>query len=986
MNYVLDDILMHYGVKFRSGRYPWGSGENGYQRSRDFKGRVEQMLKEGFTYEDPKTGKTLTGNAAVAASLGMTATELKSELSICEYTRQIYQSETAKRLAEKEGLGPTEIGKKMGVSESTVRGWLEKDLENAKAAKAANLAVFLEEKINEKGMLDVGKSVELELGVSKEMLNTALYMLKKEGYPTYSGRMEQVNNAGNMTTNRVLCPPGTEHKEIYNLENIHTIHEYASHDGGQTFDKLQYPASFDSKRLKIRYTDEVGPDGATGNDKDGIIELRRGVKDISLGDTHYSQVRILVDDAYYMKGMAVYADNMPDGVDIIFNTNKSKDVPMQKVLKGIKDDPENPFGALIKPNGQSYYEDSDGTRKLSVINKTRDEGDWTEWKDSLPSQFLSKQSDRMIKRQLDLSKDIKRTQFEEIMALDNPTIKKYYLNKFAEECDSTAVHLQAAALPGQKYHVIIPVNTLGDHEVYAPQYENGTKLALVRYPHGGTFEIPILTVNNKNALANSIIGNKSIDAIGINKKNADQLSGADFDGDTVMAIPTHGSNSSVRVSNREQLKELKDFDPKMAYPERPGMQYLKEENKGREMGVISNLITDMTLLGANDDELARAVKHSMVVIDAVKHKLDYKRSEVENNIAALKKEYQVHILEDGTVKYGGAATIISGAKGQQSVVKRKGEAKINLEGKDWYDPSKPEGSLIWKTDPDAYYPDRQRDKDTGIVKIRTSSGKVIKYDSADKEANDYYAPVRKIDKDTGEITFTNKDGTISYKVKTKNFKSTRMEETDDANTLVSPTNNPKERAYADYANYMKSLANQARKEYMYTEEPPIDKKAKTLYREEVASLKNKLNDALKNAVRERAANRQAITQVEQKKAANENMSKEDIKKAKQKAMSTARSDVGSVSRRNRNIEITDREWEAIQNNAIGKATLRSILNNTDPDKLRERSMPRETKQITTSQMNKIKSMGANKAYTLAEIAAATGLSTSTIEKYLKGAK
>ena len=404
------------------------------------------------------------------------------------------------------------------------------------------------------------------------------------------------------------------------------------------------------------------------------------------------------------------------------------------------------------------------------------------------------------------------------------------------------------------------------------------------------------------------------------------------------------------------------------------------------MGVISNLITDMTLLGANDDELARAVKHSMVVIDAVKHKLDYKRSEVENNIAALKKEYQVHILEDGTVKYGGAATIISGAKGQQSVVKRKGEAKINLEGKDWYDPSKPEGSLIWKTDPDAYYPDRQRDKDTGVVKIRTSSGKVIKYDSADKEANDYYAPVRKIDKDTGEITFTNKDGTISYKVKTKNFKSTRMEETDDANTLVSPTNNPKERAYADYANYMKSLANQARKEYMYTEEPPIDKKAKTLYREEVASLKNKLNDALKNAVRERAANRQAITQVEQKKAANENMSKEDIKKAKQKAMSTARSDVGSVSRRNRNIEITDREWEAIQNNAIGKATLRSILNNTDPDKLRERSMPRETKQITTSQMNKIKSMGANKAYTLAEIAAATGLSTSTIEKYLKGAK
>ena len=52
------------------------------------------------------------------------------------------------------------------------------------------------------------------------------------------------------------------------------------------------------------------------------------------------------------------------------------------------------------------------------------------------------------------------------------------------------------------------------------------------------------------------------------------------------------------------------------------------------MGKISNLITDMTLLGASEDKLARAVRHSMVVIDDEKHHLDYKQSEKDNNIAA----------------------------------------------------------------------------------------------------------------------------------------------------------------------------------------------------------------------------------------------------------------------------------------------------------------------------------------------------------------
>ena len=43
------DILQHYGTPRRSGRYPWGSGENPYQRTGDFISRVNKMKSEGKT-------------------------------------------------------------------------------------------------------------------------------------------------------------------------------------------------------------------------------------------------------------------------------------------------------------------------------------------------------------------------------------------------------------------------------------------------------------------------------------------------------------------------------------------------------------------------------------------------------------------------------------------------------------------------------------------------------------------------------------------------------------------------------------------------------------------------------------------------------------------------------------------------------------------------------------------------------------------------
>lgn len=948
MKAILEDrenYLEHYGIKRRSGRYPWGSGDQPYQHGQDFLGRVDELRKQGFTYTD-ENGKKWAGDTAIAKSLGLSTTQFRTEIGIARDERRMLQAARAKSLKE-DGLGATEIGRQMNLPESTVRSLLNEKSE-ARMKEAKNTADFIKKQIDERGMIDVGAGTEIELNISKERLNQALYLLEREGYPVYSGGIPQPTNPGQQTTQKVICPPGTPHKDIYNYDEVHSLKEYISRDGGDTYEKkFTYPSSMDSKRLQIRYAEDGGID------KDGIVELRRGVDDLSLGESRYAQVRILVDGTHYIKGMAVYSDNMPDGVDVIFNTNKTKDKSKMEVLKEIKKDPDNPFGSTIKDadqGGQYWYTDKKtGEKKLGLINKRSDEGDWNDWKDALPSQFLAKQSLQMAKKQLDLAKVNKLSEYDEICNLTNPTIKKHLLQKFADECDSAAVHLQAAALPGQKHHVIIPINTLKDNEVYAPNYENGTKLALIRYPHGGTFEIPILTVNNKNKLGRDIIGNTSSDAVGITKNVADRLSGADFDGDTVMCIPTHDSSGKVKIKSTPPLKGLEGFDPKLEYPERPGMKYMKDPVTGKDstqmqMGVISNLITDMTLGGASQDELARAVRHSMVVIDAGKHKLDYKQSEIDNDISSLKDKYQITVNPDGTIKTGGASTIISRSKGEATVLKRQGTPKINIKGEDWYDPSKPEGSLIYKTADDVSY------------------------------------TVKKTNKRTGETTDV---------TKYKHQKSTRMAETDDAYTLVSDKKHPMELVYADYANSMKALANRARLEMISTGKIEYDKNAKDIYKNEVKSLEDKLDNALLNKPKEREAIRLTNAEVNKKikeaEDAGEKIPKKDIKKLNQQALTKYRQEVGGVSRRERNIDITDKEWEAIQAGAISENKLKKILDNTDIDKLRERATPKTTVNLSTAKINQIKSM-ANSNYTTEQIAKKLGVSPSTVTKYLKGGK
>ena len=936
------DDLKHYGIKRRSGRYPWGSGENPYQHSGDFLSRVEQLHKKGLTEKQIVDAI----NKELPEGQEITTTQLRAYKAIAKSERRSLEVARAKSLRA-DGKSLNEIAQIMGyTNDSSVRSLLNEKSEKRMNA-AQSTADLLKKEIAEKGMLDVGEGVERELGISREKFGQALAILEADGYPIYTRGVAQVTNPGRQTITMVLCPKDTEYKEVYDSKNIHTVKDYISYDGGDTFKKaFEYPESMDSKRMKIRYAEDGGIK------KDGVVEIRPGVEDLSLGNSAYAQVRILVDGTHYIKGMAVYGDpkDFPDGVDVIFNTNKKKNVDKMDVLKKIKSDPDNPFGALVKEHGgQRYYDDPNGRfigadgqkQSLSLINKTREEGDWGEWSKELPSQFLSKQSLQLIKKQLSLSELDKKAEFEEIKSLTNPTLKKVMLETFANDCDSAAVHLKAASLPRQKYQVILPLTSIKDNEVFAPQFHDGETVALIRFPHGGTFEIPILKVNNKNKEGRRVLTSSAADAVGISSNVAERLSGADFDGDTVLVVPCNSEHSNVKINSTPPLKGLEGFDSKSyKYDEiktddkgiehyyRNGREFkpMKNPKTGgdstqMQMGIVSNLITDMTLKGATEAELAKAVRHSMVVIDAAKHGLDYKQSEKDNSIAELKQKYQGHVDEEGRY-HEGAATLISRASSKQEVLKRQGSPKINLKGKDWYDPTKPEGALVYK--------------------------EVVE-------------------------TYTDKKG--KEKIRTQD--STRMAETTDARTLSSGT--PQEELYASYANHLKEMANEARLEQTRTGRIKYTAEAKEKYKEEREHLLAQLAISQANAPRERAAQIMANATMEAKRQDNPDMTSKEKKKAAQQALTAARQAVGA---QRTPVEISDREWEAIQAGAISENQLYSILKATDLDKLRERATPRESTTLSSAKQNKIDAMKAS-GYTIDEIAKAIGVSTSTVNKYLK---
>lgn len=971
------DELMHYGMPMRSGRYPWGSGDDPYQHSGDYLSRIDELEKSGLTEKE------------IAEHFGMSTTEFRVERRAATNERKRLEVEKMQSMKNK-GYSNYKIAEEFGINESSVRSKL-KEHSAAQVAQAKETADFLKDRINDKKFIDISKDAEKYLNISEGKLDEAVHLLKMEGYEVFTRHIDQPTNPGQKTTLKVLCQPGTEFGTFMktDLKDIHSVEDFTSCDDGKTFHPRNvYPKSMDSSRLQIRYAEDGG------DQKDGIIELRRGVDDLSLGEKRFSQVRILVDNDRYLKGMAVYSDDMPPGVDVIFNTNKTKDVAKMDVLKKIKEDPDNPFGATIKSideGGQYYYTDKNGKKQLGLINKKSDEGDWGDWSNALPSQFLSKQPLKLANQQLNLAIDKKVSEFEDICSLTNPTVKKKFLQDFADDCDASAVHLKAAALPRQRYHVIIPITSLKDNEVYAPGYKDGEEVVLIRYPHGGTFEIPKLKVNNKHAEARKLLPSDMVDAIGINSNVAARLSGADFDGDTVMVIPTN--NGKINIVSTPSLKGLKGFDPKMdycttevngEYINKNGVKIktMSKANTQLEMGKASNLITDMTLKGATEEELARAVRHSMVVIDAEKHKLDYKQSERDNGIAQLKAKYQGRI-DPKTGRYTeGAATLISKASSEETILKRQGIAKINKKGTKDYDPSKPEGALLYKTTEDLYYPERiKKDKaNPNLRGFKLDNGKTVTYDVTDEKKAAYYKPVKKTDKD-GNVYFTNSTGELVYRRKEKTQKSTKMAETDDATTLVSSTDNPMELLYARYANRMKSLANEARKELVYTEDIKQSKSATLTYADQVKSLSDKLDEAEMNSPKERRATLLANSEIKAKQQANPNMTKAELKKISQQAMNRARDTVGA---KRKVIEIDDKEWEAIQSGAISKTKLSSILNYADMTKVRQRAMPKETKKLSNAQISNLISRYESGRYTIRQLADQYGISISAISNYIEG--
>lgn len=797
-----EEHLAHYGILRRSGRYPWGSGGTQSKRNKDFLDTIEEQKKAGMTETE------------IARGHGITTTELRAAKSQARAQQRQDKILTAQRLKDK-GWSNTAIGERMGLNESSVRALLAPGAKD-KADALQTTANMLKDQVNEKTYVDIGGSVHLGVGVTRTHLDTAVAVLREQGYEVHNIYVQQIGT-GKYTTVRVLAKPGTTLAEVNkNRAQIKQITEH-SDDHGRTFDGgIQTPLSVSSRRVKIVY----GPEGAKA---DGVIYVRPGVEDIRMGSKRYAQVRIAVDGTHYLKGMAVYKDDLPAGTDLVFHTSVKDTGRKKDAMKPLSDDPDFPFGSVVR---QIHGKDGKVNSAMNLVNE---EGQWDKWSRTLSSQMLSKQNPKLAQQQLDITYDRRKREFDEINSLTNPTVRKELLNKFADSTDSAAVHLKAASLPRQSTKVLLPVNSVKPGEIYAPTFRDGERVALVRYPHGGTFEIPQLTVNNRNREARKILGTGSgdarHDAVGIHHSVAKRLSGADFDGDTVLVIP----NNNKKVESTPALEGLKDFDP-MVYkvPKGSPIPRMTDSRKQQEMGNVSNLITDMTIHGASAEEKARAIRHSMVVIDAEKHHLDWRQSEKDNGILTLKEKYQGRHAS-GQLK--GASTLISRA-GAETFVRQRRPRPMSKGG--------------------------PVDPVTG----------------------------KKVYVETGR-QYINKQGKPQYKLQ----RSKRLAETDDAHTLSSGTR--MEEIYANHSNKLKALANSARKTALPLKGRPMSESAKKTYAKEVASLNSKLAIAESNAPRERQAQVLARSHVALKRQANPGMDKATLKKVEQQALTEYRIRTGA---------------------------------------------------------------------------------------------
>lgn len=942
-------ILKHHGVKRKSGRYPWDPSLHLPKNYKFIEDR-DEMKKRGLSDNE------------IAKQMGLSTTVYRSKVTIAKEELKQYNMQRISKL-QSEGMIIDDIAKTIGTTGQTVRNYLDEIKNPNKSARAQRVqteavAQTLEDAVKRSKYIDVGKGVEIQMGISKEKLKSGLNALVESGeYEVHNLRIAQVTDKNNSTPVKVLTKKGVERSEIYkNMDKVRPVEEFAINGDARMFQQMERPKSIGWDRVHIRYAIPEGQKGHGTNDDgammDGAMFLRPGVKDLNLGKASYAQVRIAVGDTHYLKGMALYGTEemfkgIPKGTDIIFNTNKTANKTPQEVLKELKKNPEggapidgpNPFGATVKrqntlvdakgnPVYKSGVKDRFGNKvpEIGSINIVNEEGDWGSWSKALSAQFLSKQPTTVVHERLKATMKQVQDEYESIQKVTNPVIKKQLMESFVSDLESKQVHMKAAAPKGFQGHVILPVPDMKENEVYAPNYKNGEKVVLIRYPHGGRFEIPELTVNN-NSVARKMISKDSPDAIGIHPKVASKMSGADFDGDTAYVIP----NNKGKFKSRDSLKELKNFDPNM-YADKPGtFTPITKRYQQTLMGVVSNLITDMTLQGAPSNEIARAVKHSMVVIDAEKHKLNYKRSAEENGIDALMKRYMTHVDK---VKYG------------------------DLER---YNPKTRRVDKV--IDPD------KLKKDLTPGKEYTSASTIISRHKQSVITDGYQVEVPDPKSKSGgtKMVWRNKKETYLVNM------------VKDANVFLGPNATKTEHHYADYINELKAFKNKVDSEMSGIKMPARDPKAAKIYAEEVLSMKDKVNQVKINRIKERQAQRMAEVSSKAeiaRRSEDEVLKKDEISRIKQQALNKARSMVGAERTP---VTITDDEWDAVQSNAVSGTLLKELVSFMDDSQLKSLATPRANKQMTDARKSKAKALLAN-GYTIAQVAEALGVSSSTIGK------
>lgn len=939
-----------------SGRWAWGSGANPNQHNTSIVARYERLKAKGLTKEQ------------IIDGLGIEKTEIRDLEKLSSVRKKCLDHEKVLYLSTQKGMGPATIHKETGIAESTINGWL-KNWENTKMAEFEKLATVIKDEVLKRKYVDIGEGTEIRLKTSKETIRAIRTLLVRDhGFESYHLEAKMPGNNRSVTMD-VLCAPGVTKQELKeNRTKVDIVGGYVV-DETNTVMGIKPPVSIDSKRIQVAYD----------SPKDGVVEIRRGVPDLQLGDASYAQVRIAVDGSHYIKGMAMYMDDatakkLPPGVDLLVNSNKKEGVPLKsddpnakQVLKPFEEDKveslvqgkkvineANPFGSAIKTTeqltmAQAYYNDpKTGERKQSAINIVNEQGDWDEWSREVSSQMLSKQSSALAKKQLNITYNEQKLEFENLKNLNNPIVRQNFLNKFADECDSKAVYLKAAGFPRQSSKVLLPFNEIKPHECVCPTLENGTQVVLVRYPHEGKYQIPELVVNNNHPKARKAIGTGS-DAIGISPKTAPILSGADFDGDTVLVIPVgkhlkiQGYNDYKGVS--AELKSLQEFDTKIYKVEGRTGDDLKDKELGlpvrptksersRNMGVATNLITDMQITGGANvpfSELARATKYAMVVIDSYKHDLDWRQARKDFGIGELHAKYQ------GKAS-GGARTIISRAKREKHIPERDEALAYQMT---------PEEKARWAEGEKIY-------KDTGKTRYDSKTGKYVPRMQTVKE--------------------------LAWE--TDPYKLTSGRSKENPGTQI-------EAVYAEHSARMKALANAARKEARAIEVPHISRSAAKVYAEEVASLNDKLNKVYQNRPLERIARLVATetANAQIKSAGKDNLDRDDVKKIRDRATKAARN---RISGKRYVPDITDREWEAIQANAYSVDNTKKILAAADNDRVRQLAMPKKSSGLSQQQMRTILAYkhlvvnDKNKAMTIADIAKVVGCSASTVSKVLSG--